>query len=352
MHRSQHKFISQGSLLHRTLAVIMITAVVACLFSLPAAAKNTYRITDGDRVLIFSTDATNPVDVLDEAGLALGKDDTYTTQESGDYSEIHVQRVQMVTIDNGGQILKTGTYGETVQQLLNRLDIVVGEDDTLSVALTDNTYADMTISISRRHDATETYAKSIPYTTQVRYDASLPAGEKKLISAGVPGEARVVEEVVYVNNQETSRKKISEEVIREPAPEVIAVSAKNDPTKEPGITISDGVITTETGEVLTYTGVKTMLATAYSCEGWGREGITATGTVARVGAIAVDPTVIPYGTRMFIVSSDGKYTYGVATAEDTGDPDFISGNRIDLYFDTVAECVEFGARDCQVYILG
>ena len=55
---------------------------------------------------------------------------------------------------------------------------------------------------------------------------------------------------------------------------------------------------------------------------------------------------------MFIVSSDGQYIYGVATAEDTGHPDFICGYRIDLYFDTEYECVQFGARDCQVYILG
>ena len=79
------------------------------------------------------------------------------------------------------------------------------------------------------------------------------------------------------------------------------------------------------------------------------DGITATGTQARVGAIAVDPKVIPYGTRMFIVSEDGKYIYGEATAEDCGG--LIKGNRIDLYFDTLRECNTFGVRMCQVYFL-
>ncbi len=352
MHRLQQILLSKGNRLHRVVAVLMAAAVSVCLFSLPAAAKNTYRITDGDRVLIFSTDATNPVDVLDQAGLALGKDDTYTTKESGDYSEIHVKRIQMVTIDNGGQILKTGTYGETVRQLLERLDISMGEGDTLSVESTAQTYDGMEISISRRHYATETYSKTIPFETKYTYDDTLPAGQEKVETAGAAGEARIVEEVIYVNNQETSRTTVSEQVVQEPIPEVIRVGTGVQKQQPGKLTIADGVITTESGEVLTYTGVRTMLATGYSCEGWGREGITATGTVARVGAIAVDPSVIPYGTRMFIVSNDGQYVYGVATAEDTGDPDFISGDRIDLYFDTVAECVQFGARDCQVYILG
>ena len=71
---------------------------------------------------------------------------------------------------------------------------------------------------------------------------------------------------------------------------------------------------------------------------------------ARVGAIAVDPTVIPYGTRMFIVTNDGEYVYGIATAEDCGGG--IKGNHVDLFFNTVEECFQFGVRDCIIYFLG
>ncbi len=352
MRRLQQLFFSKGKRFNRVLAVMLIAVAMVAVFSLSAEAKNTYRITDGDRVLIISTDATNPVDVLDQAGLALGKDDTYTTQESGDYSEIYVQRIQMVTIDNGGQILKTGTYGETVQQLLDRMNISVGSNDTVSPALTAQTYDGMEIAISRRHYATETYSKTVPFKTEYTYDDTLAEGEEEVITAGVDGESRIEEEVMYINNEEVGRRTLSSEVVTEAVTQVIRVGT-GAPAGEAGkLTIGDGIITTETGEVLTYTGVKNVLATAYSTEGWGRPGITATGTIARVGAIAVDPSVIPYGTRMFIVSNDGEYVYGVATAEDTGNPDYISGNRVDLYFDTVAECVQFGARDCQVYILG
>lgn len=115
------------------------------------------------------------------------------------------------------------------------------------------------------------------------------------------------------------------------------------------MTVSEGSsITTASGTTYTYTKIMSVTATAYSCEGY--TGTTATGTVARVGAIAVDPSVIPYGTRMYIVSDDGAYVYGYSVAEDCGGG--IKGNKIDLYFDTVSECYQFGRRTCTVYILG
>ena len=47
------------------------------------------------------------------------------------------------------------------------------------------------------------------------------------------------------------------------------------------------------------------------------------------------------------MSNDGMYVYGFAVAEDTG----VRGNTIDLYMDTNRECIQFGVRECTVYIL-
>ena len=59
--------------------------------------------------------------------------------------------------------------------------------------------------------------------------------------------------------------------------------------------------------------------------------------------------MIPYGTKMYIVSDDGKWIYGVATAEDCGGA--INGYIIDLYFDDYDTCIQFGRRNCTVYVL-
>ena len=80
----------------------------------------------------------------------------------------------------------------------------------------------------------------------------------------------------------------------------------------------------------------------YECsEGWGDS--TATGAKATEGVtVAVDPKVIPYGTRL---KFDGK----VYIAQDCGGA--IKGNKIDLYFDSHEETIEWGVRVKQVEVL-
>ena len=80
--------------------------------------------------------------------------------------------------------------------------------------------------------------------------------------------------------------------------------------------------------------------------------MTATGSAVRPGVVAVDPREIPYGTEMWIVSADGRYTYGFARAEDTGG--FIywpKGATVDLYMNTYADCCVWGWRGVKIYVL-
>ena len=84
-------------------------------------------------------------------------------------------------------------------------------------------------------------------------------------------------------------------------------------------------------------------ATAYSAQDPGNSTRTAAGTLVRRGVIAVDPNVIPMGTRVFIPG------YGEAVAEDTGGA--IKGNHIDIAFDTHKEALTFGRKNLEVYIM-
>ena len=81
-------------------------------------------------------------------------------------------------------------------------------------------------------------------------------------------------------------------------------------------------------------------ATAYT-----NDPITSTGTKPTEGrTIAVDPTVIPYGSKVYIPQFDRVFI-----AEDCGSA--IKGNRIDIYMDDYNRCMEFGFRDIDIYIL-
>ena len=107
----------------------------------------------------------------------------------------------------------------------------------------------------------------------------------------------------------------------------------------------------ENGVPKNYSRKLTGRATAYcSTEPGGNR--TATGKEAQVGYIAVNPRIIPYGTKMYIKTADNRYIYGCAVAEDTGG--FINWSNppiADLYFDTEAECYQFGIRNIEIYIL-
>ena len=91
--------------------------------------------------------------------------------------------------------------------------------------------------------------------------------------------------------------------------------------------------------------VRTMIATAYTADSASAypSGYTATGILAREGVVAVDPHVIPLGTRLFVPG------YGIAVAADTGGA--IVGKRIDLCMDRYGDAVQFGRRTVQVYVL-
>ena len=70
---------------------------------------------------------------------------------------------------------------------------------------------------------------------------------------------------------------------------------------------------------------------------------------AQRGVVAVDPSVIPLGTKLYIEAEDGSWRYGYAVAGDTGGN--IRGNRIDLFFDSRAEALQFGRKQARVYVL-
>lgn len=124
-----------------------------------------------------------------------------------------------------------------------------------------------------------------------------------------------------------------------------------------GTQSSSGQMLTTRSKNFSYKNSYVMIATAYDLSyastgklpGMDGYGITKSGTKAKVGTVAVDPTVIPLGTKLYIEYADGTGAYGYATAEDTGSA--IKGYRVDLFFNTYQECIEFGRRRVVVYIL-
>lgn len=286
------------------------------------------------------------------AATATAVPETAETEQTGTRNS-NADRARTITVKYHGKTIRTTACGETVGELLQRLDLTVTGEDVVSHGMDDWIHEEMVLQIDHVLTAQETYTVTMAHEVSYCNDPSVPEGMEEVLTEGVDGELLCTARITYVNGLETRRQVLSQTVTKAPVTEVIGigtgeVSREIDPGAMPQI--RDGYITLPTGEVLTYTGTATVRATAYTHTDEGCDDITSTGTQVHWGTVAVDPRYIPYGTRMFIVASNGSYVYGIAVAEDCGGD--IKGDRMDLYMPTYEQCMEFGRRVCTIYYLG
>jgi 3D (Asp-Asp-Asp) domain-containing protein len=234
---------------------------------------------------------------------------------------------QVVIRDGSNPPKELASTAPTVEELLKQENIHLGEHDKINVNLQASLIAGQTIQITRREVKVSVADEKIPFQTERQPDPDMYTGQEKLLTRGVEGLARITTTVVTENGAEVNREQ-NRQVVQEPVSGVVTYGTKNRP-----ITVAS-----RSGANFTASKKMVMSATAYVAG-----GRTATGRAAEVGVAAVDPNVIPLGTRLYVEG------YGYAIAADTGGA--IKGNTIDLVFDTYQEAVAFGRRQVVVYIL-
>ena len=333
----------------RLAAIALPAAVLIVMLSQTVFAK-TYGIADGEWVAASTFYGEDPGTAPDQAGIGLAG---YTSDTTEGDSTVRANRAHTVPIRYHGRDVEASASGETVEALLKRLKLTVESGDVLSHGGETAVYDGMMIWVDSVLCRQETYTATLHHTVTYCQDASIPAGMEQVLIEGTDGEVLRTAEVTYINGREVQRQILTESVTVAPVTRIVAVGTGDapkaqDPREMP--VIGDGYMLLPTGELLTYTDTATIRATAYTHTDAGCDFITSTGSVVHWGTVAVDPRYIPYGTRMFIVASDGSYVYGIAEAEDCGGD--IKGDRMDLYMPTYAQCIEFGRRTCTVYFLG
>ena len=340
--------IRKDNALLRLMIMLLVPVLLLATVSMTAYAQSGYIIYDGEARYVVLSDATEPSEIVSDAGIELGQDDIVEMSDGGMRPEITIRRAQLIHINNGGRRMVTSTYGETVGELLERVNLTLKEGDAVDVDLAAETYNGMVLNIDRWTTGIAYVTEEVPFETEYVETNKMIRGNEEVVTEGVNGELLHTAQVTYFNGQEVSREIIATEQTLAPVNQVVKQGTFD---AEPGkLTIKDGVIVTADGEIYTYTRTMQAKATAYTHTDAGCDMITATGTTVHWGTVAVDPKKIPYGTKMFIVSNDGKYVYGLSAAEDCGGS--IKGNRIDLYMPTTSECFSFGVRNCTVYFLG
>lgn len=354
MKKQKSKAMRRRDFLIRSYVALLSLILVLSLSALVSqtAFATTYVINDGDRVVTYTSFATDPAEVLGQAGVPLEEYDTYTTEATEDGSTITVNRARRITVVYHGETWAVSSLGETVGNLLQRLGLELTDEDVVSHDLETEISDGMELTVDRIVTCRETFSASVPHEIQYCTDTALPLGTERVLAQGQDGELLRTADVTYTNGRETRRRILSETMLRLPVTEVVGVGSAesvDQPASDLPV-IGDGYIMLPTGELLTYTHSDTVEATAYTHTDKGCDQITATGTTVHWGTVAVDPSRIPYGTRMFIIANDGSYVYGIATAEDCGGD--IKGDRMDLYMPTYEQCRQFGRRRCTLYYLG
>ncbi len=324
---------------------------------------NTISVKKAYEVLVASED-TDPVvykmggtvsDVLDAAGIELAESDVLNCSENAQITSemaIIISKAVKVTVLADGKKHTYKVSDSTVGELLKSKNIKLSSDDIINHKQSEQLKDGMKIIIKRVKYEDKTMTDKIEYKTITKKSDELYIGQTKVKREGKNGERWGYYVCRYVDGKMQDRACIVTKVLKEPVDEVVLVGTKRytNPVKSSRV-ISEiappyTIELDNNGRPLHYKKLITGKATAY----YGG-GITATGQKAMPGRIAVNPRQIPYGTKMYIVSSDGKYVYGYCVASDTGGFARRGTAIADLYFHSYSECVQFGRRSIEIYVL-
>lgn len=328
------KVISKIAKTHKiaTAAVSAVTIMVMLMSMVLIKNNNVEIYVDGVLEHSFSTLKEQPEEWLAHAGVELNDGDVLNVTGT----RIDIDRAFYVTVKADGVETTFKTVACTVQNALDTAEVEVGDSDTVNLMPEKLITKQTVIEVTRIAKDTVTKTETIDYETKEQKTDKLYKGETEVKTKGEKGKIKYTYEVTYTDGEETDRKLVSKEVVKEPVDKVVLVGTK----EKPKVTTSS----TPTS----YKKVYTMRASAYT---YGEDGgnVTATGIRPYKGIVAVDPKVIPLGTKLYIETADGSYVYGTAVAADTGSA--IKGNKIDLFLESESACNRFGRRTVNVYVL-
>ncbi len=266
-----------------------------------------------------------------------------------DGETIEVKRAFDVTVKADNKKYDVKMAEGTVADALEKAEVTVDEDDIVSKSLDSQIKADTVVKVSRVSYKTKKIVKSIPYKTITKKTKKMYKGRKKTIRKGVKGKKLCTYKVKYVDGKVAKTTLVKSKVTKKSVSKKVKVGTKKRRKKR---TISwlktPSNIILKNGRPTKYKKIMRGTATAYGPQ----DGtMTSTGRRAKPGYVAVNPKIIPYGTKMYIVSADGKYNYGYAIAADTGGACRQGRILVDLFFPSASQCRQFGRRGVKIYIL-
>jgi uncharacterized protein YabE (DUF348 family) len=296
------------------------------------------QLVDDDQRKTYWTAVDTVQEFLEEQEIDLKEHDKLTPDPEAKVThemEIDLQRAFPVKIVDGGKEREGWSTSTTVADFLSHQGIKLNELDRVEPELAEEISADTLVKVTRVEKVTDVVEEPINFAVVTKNDSSLASGKQKVVTEGQEGLVSKTYEVVLENGKEVSRELVREKKLKEKQDKVVAMG-----TKVIAAQVSRGAPISSGKEIY-------VSSTAYTASCNGCSGVTATGINLKANpnskVIAVDPNVIPLGTKVYV---DG---YGYAVAGDTGSA--IKGNKIDVFLPSKSEAYRWGRKKVKVKIL-
>jgi len=330
----------------RTFAVGALSVVLAAMIFTVSSITNAVYIRDGENVSLQFTIKQDVNEILNDNGInVMAYDKVDFSGFKGKLGEINIQRAFPVTVRADGVEQSIMVTDGTVSDALAKTNVIVAPTDTVNHSMSKPLERGDYIVVERVQKHILTVDKVIPYETEIKETSLLAVGKKKVLVNGVSGKQTLTYEETLVDGVATDKVLISTDVTKKPQNAVVLVGAK----KAISPLVFDNYPLDKNGVPANYKKLlANQSATGYSARAGAK---TASGKYAKTGYIAVNPNVIPYGTKMYIASPDNKFIYGYCIAADTGSGLIAGHTDVDLFYDTYLESCLNGRRNVNIYIL-
>ncbi|MCI8501288.1 MAG: DUF348 domain-containing protein [Oscillospiraceae bacterium] len=333
-------------------AALVSTIMVATLTGITFATNIVYIYDDEDVLKYYTTNSEiSPEEVLENGGVSLSADDEFEFtgfDESGTAS-LTVYRAFPVSISADGTTVEVMMARGTVNDALEKAGLTLADDDLINVSPYEKVVSGIEISINRVTYETVTEETILPFEVESKETKALYKNKTIVTQAGKEGKQIATFRRTLVDGVVTDVETLSNEVVEQPVTQHQIVGTSLTPIASEILPPEDFELDAN-GVPVNYSRVLTGKATAYSSSRYPNvKG--ASGQYLKPGSVAVNPNIIPYGSKLYITSTDGRYVYGYAVAADTGTAMMDGRVLVDCFFATYAESCHFGAKTVNVYIL-
>lgn len=267
-------------------------------------------------------------DILEDKDIKLGKQDLVEPALNTGLKKnmrIAITRAFKIKVLADGKTQEILTTPVPIKEAVTRAGVKLGDKDIVKTLPVTMVVPGQEIEVIRVSEKNIVEEAPLPYQVERTSDPTLEKGLTKTVRAGKNGIAKNTIRITFYNGTEAKRDVVNIETVREPQNKIVAMGSITEASRG--------------GQRFNFREARYMVASAYTYTG----SRTSTGKNPAVGMVAVDPQVIPMGSRLYVEG------YGYALAADRGGA--IKGDRLDLFMEEEAQCLRWGRKSVKVYIL-